>query len=98
MALNIRQTPFSRAKLRKSRPQHPTYTYSLNLKMYSKSFGALFVKVISDIDGITTLVARRNRPSAQPWLGGDNRLGRLNMWSGAAWLSGLVAALALLPE
>ncbi len=34
------------------------------------------------------------------WLGGDtgNRLGGLNMWGGAAWLSGLVATLALLPE
>ena len=43
-------------------------------------------------------IAGRNRLSAEPWLGGDNRLGRLNMWGGAAWLSGLVATLALLPE
>ena len=42
--------------------------------------------------------AGRNRLSAEPWLGVDNRLGRLNMWGGAAWLSGLVATLALLPE
>ncbi len=42
--------------------------------------------------------AGRNRLSAESWLGGDNRLGRLNMWGGAAWLSGLVATLALLPE
>ena len=40
----------------------------------------------------------RNRLSAEPWLGGDNRLGRLNLWGGAAWLSGLVATLTLLPE
>ncbi len=29
----------------------------------------------------------RNRLSAEPWLGGDNRLGRLNLWGGAAWHS-----------
>ncbi len=40
----------------------------------------------------------RNRLSAESWLGGDNRLGRLNMWGGAAGLSGIVATLALLPE
>ncbi len=39
----------------------------------------------------------RYRLSAEPWLGGDNHLGRLNLWGGAAWLSGLVATLALLP-
>jgi hypothetical protein len=39
-----------------------------------------------------------NRLSAEARLGGDNRLGRLNMWGGAAWLSGLVACLELLPE
>ncbi len=42
--------------------------------------------------------AGRNRLSAESWLGGDDRLGRLNMWGGAALLSGLVATLALLPE
>ena len=42
--------------------------------------------------------AGRNRLSAEPWLGGDNRLCRLNMWGRAAWLSGLVATLAILPE
>ncbi len=46
----------------------------------------------------TKLITRRNRLSAEPWLGGDNRLGRLILWGGAAWLSGLVATLALLPE
>ncbi len=40
----------------------------------------------------------RNSLSDELWLGGDNHLGRLNTWGGAAWLSGLVAALALLPE
>ncbi len=39
-----------------------------------------------------------NRLSAEPWLRGDNRLGRLNLWGGAAWLSGLVVTLVLLPE
>ncbi len=39
-----------------------------------------------------------NRLSAESWLGGDNRFGRLNISGGAAWLSGLVATLALLPE
>ncbi len=39
----------------------------------------------------------RNRLSAETWLGGDNRLGRLNLWGGAAWRFGLVATLALLP-
>ncbi len=43
-------------------------------------------------------VTGRNRLSAEPWLGGDNRLGILNLWGGAAWLSGLVASLALLSE
>jgi hypothetical protein len=36
-----------------------------------------------------------------PWLGGDkgnNRTGKLNSWSVAAWPSGLVATLILLPE
>ncbi len=32
-----------------------------------------------------------------PWLGGDNRSGRLNASGGAAWPSGLAATLALLP-
>ena len=32
-----------------------------------------------------------------PWLGGDNRSGRLNSWGGAAWPSGLAASRALLP-
>ncbi len=44
------------------------------------------------------LAPKRNRLSAEPWLAGDNRLGRLNMRGGAVWLSGLVASLALLPE
>ncbi len=42
--------------------------------------------------------AGHNRLSAESWLRGDNRLGRLNMWGGAAWLSGLDATLALLLE
>ncbi len=39
-------------------------------------------------------------PSHQlnPWLGGDNRLGRLKPWDWAGRPSGLAATLALLPE
>ncbi len=40
----------------------------------------------------------RNHLSAKPWLESDNHLGGLNMWGGAALLSGLVATLALLLE
>ena len=37
----------------------------------------------------------RYRLLAESWLGGDNRSGRLNMWGGVAWFSGLVASVAL---
>ncbi len=36
-------------------------------------------------------------PGVKPWLGGDNRSGRLNTWGGADWPPGLAATLALLP-
>ncbi len=29
--------------------------------------------------------------TAELWLGGDNHLGRLNLWGGTTWISGLVA-------
>ncbi len=46
-------------------------------------------------------LAWRNRLSAESWpLGDDNLLGSLGfkLWGETAWLSGLVATLALLPE
>ncbi len=47
---------------------------------------------------LNTKRAGRNHLSAEPRLGGDYRFGLLNMRGGAAWLSGLVATLVLLPE
>ncbi len=43
--------------------------------------------------GVATRQLTRNL-----WLGCDNRSGRLNPCGGAAWPSGLAAALALVPE
>ncbi len=40
----------------------------------------------------------RNHLSAESSLVGDNRLGRLILCCGEAWLSGLVAILAILPN
>jgi hypothetical protein len=41
--------------------------------------------------------AGRNHLSAESWMGGENHSRRLIMWGGAAWTSGLVTILALLP-
>jgi hypothetical protein len=45
-----------------------------------------------------TILQGQNSLSAESWLKGDNCLSRLHMWGGAAWLSDLIASLALLPE